>query len=88
MTAEKLRRPGFYCVKCRHPRRGISNDSVTCDRPGAYGEASEHCGGQFSTAFNWTDWLECPTCGATGNNCGEECGQCYGEGWLLLREVP
>ena len=88
MTTGKRPRPGFYCVKCRHPRGGILGDTVTCDRPAAYGEASGRCGGQFSSALNLTDWKECPTCRASGKDGGEECGQCEGWGWLLQRTVP
>lgn len=43
------------------------------------------CRGEFIGALGADDWLECPSCGATGREFVGRCTQCEGDRWILAR---
>jgi hypothetical protein len=38
---------------------------------------------QVTAALQEKDWLECPTCKASGDERGAICTQCDGHGWIF-----
>ena len=47
--------------------------------------AGQRCTGVIGSAKYETDWEACPACLATGTRNEKPCGQCYGTGWLYVR---
>ena len=70
---------------------------AVCTRCGAVSYSTEMISGQCSEitvgkrcrgvigSVAKVDWEECPACLATGVRNEKPCGQCYGAGWLNVR---
>jgi hypothetical protein len=83
--AAKQPRPFFFCSRCHTPTRNAAaiNGNARCQRV-ADGKGTR-CGGKFRSALALKDWLECPSCKASGRLSDRKCDDCRGFGWLILR---
>ena len=43
----------------------------------------KRCKGTNRSAIGKTDWLECPSCAASGYEGHNLCQNCRGDGWIL-----
>jgi len=84
MEIEKLPRPVARCTDCGHASRDLRVINGPCGQR----VEGKRCGGVNGSALNTFDWEECPSCHATGREAGARCGQCEGDGWLYVRDMP
>jgi len=82
LMLNKKSQPLAYCTRCGGVLHNVQHINQTCPiiRNG------KRCNGSIRSATNSKDWIECPSCGATGRIEGGSCDQCAGEGWLLVRK--
>ena len=80
MDYAKRQRPIAYCAECHRVSRDPGSIDATCNRMST--QRRKQCGGILIAAAGEANWLECPTCDATGYEGKSACGQCLGEGWL------
>jgi hypothetical protein len=82
----RLPRPKAFCPACgtvsvysEHIGRRCAK---TWDVPGE--EEPKRCDGRFKGAVSPGDWVECPTCRATGMAGDASCESCHGAGWRYV----
>lgn len=80
---KKKSKPIAYCTRCRVYSRNVEQINQRC----GVKRQGKRCEGIMRSAINAKDWIECPSCGATGCIGNDTCDQCAGEGWLLTRRA-
>ena len=80
MPDEKTQ-PVAVCTRCGAVSYSTEMISGQC----AQVIAGKRCTGVVGSAANKADWEACPSCLATGTRNEKPCGQCYGTGWLYVR---
>jgi DnaJ-class molecular chaperone len=79
----KKSKPVAYCTRCRAYSRNEGQINQKCHviRQG------NRCQGMMRSALKPDDWVECPSCGATGRVKNGTCDKCAGEGWILTIRI-
>ncbi|MDR6759485.1 DnaJ-class molecular chaperone [Mycoplana sp. BE70] len=72
--------PVAVCATCAH----IQYDADAIDKPCRRKDGLMRCNGKRRTSND--DWLECPTCYATGRDGSTVCLACGGRGWFEKRK--
>ncbi len=80
-TATRLERPVGICPRCGAVARSFDQVRKKCAKPGRAGGKSP---GVIRSALATDEWVECPSCLATGRVKGGVCERCNGEGWIYL----
>ena len=86
---DKLRVPVTVCTVYHSPGHNIAASNGQCPKVYNYNGKQNRCRGIMGSAIGVDDWMECPSCGATGSETltGKRCTQCEGEGWLFVRGI-
>jgi len=77
----KRSKPVTICNKCGAPGSSKQLTYGKCERMAG----GVICNGTNQSAILENDWLECPSCAATGLERDKRCSQCEGTGWLFAR---
>jgi hypothetical protein len=85
MELSKRARPVAYCSEC-HTANWNPNitNGAACRR--MVNRKGTRCTGLFMSVLGPDDWIECPSCCATGQEFVGRCAECEGAGWLLVRK--
>ena len=78
---EKMNVPVAVCTVCHTYSRNVATINCQCGNK----FNGKRCKGVWGSALNESDWEECPSCEATGNESNRECEQCEGFGWIYCR---
>ena len=78
----KQNKPVAVCTECR---RYTCNASLI-NQPCGNRIGNKKCKGCWGSALCDTDWVECPSCQATGYVNQKKCTQCDGYGWIYIRQ--
>ena len=74
--------PVAGCTKCGDINFQAERINQRCGR--TYG--SQRCSGVYSSALNFSDWIECPACDGAGSIDGTTCPACQRTGWMFVRD--
>jgi hypothetical protein len=72
--------PAAVCTRCGAVSYSTEMISGQCSQV----TAGKRCTGVIGSVAR-VDWEACPACLATGIRNEKPCGQCYGTGWLYVR---
>lgn len=87
MDNQKLQRPLAVCSQCGMRFIGQPHFNATHYCDGAFRKLGKRRGVILSRLQD-SDWMECPSCKATGFISGKACTQCDHSGWLECRDKP
>jgi hypothetical protein len=74
-------KPVTFCTNCRAFGYNIGVASGKCGRK----VDGKKCKGTVQSAIQENDWIDCPSCKATGLDGDRTCRQCIGSGWIFVR---